>query len=182
MLSSLTDRQRRFVDAYLENRNGKQAAISAGYSAATAVHQASRLLRSVKVVAEMERRSALVQSRSGVTQDMVLAELAKLGFSDIRQVVRWCRNQSDDGDINQVFLVDSDQLNDEAAAAIAEITQGKDGSLKVKLHDKLAALVKIGQHLGMFRPASTPADDLGKKSMPISPPRMPSRVRSGPDC
>ncbi|WP_448651758.1 hypothetical protein ACSHWC_28830 [Pseudomonas fluorescens] len=40
-------------------------------------------------------------------------------------------------------------MDDATAAAIAEVSQGRDG-LKVKLHDKKGALVDIGRHLGMF--------------------------------
>ena len=34
--------------------------------------------------------------------------------------------------------------------AIAQISQGPKGSLRIKMHDKHAALVSIGKHLGMF--------------------------------
>jgi phage terminase small subunit len=52
---------------------------------------------------------------------------------------------------NQVELVSSDEIDDATAAAISEIGQSSTGALKVKLHDKRAALVDIGKHLGMFR-------------------------------
>jgi hypothetical protein len=34
--------------------------------------------------------------------------------------------------------------------AIAQISQGRNGEVRVRLHDKHAALVSIGRHLGMF--------------------------------
>src|SRR6266576_3194648 len=34
--------------------------------------------------------------------------------------------------------------------AVAEVSQTANGALRVKLHDKHAALVSIGKHLGMF--------------------------------
>jgi 2-methylcitrate dehydratase PrpD len=36
------------------------------------------------------------------------------------------------------------------AAAIAQISQGPNGGVRVRLHDKHPALVSIGKHLGMF--------------------------------
>lgn len=45
----LTPRQRRFVDEYLLDLNGKQAAIRAGYSPKTAEVLASQTLRNPKV-------------------------------------------------------------------------------------------------------------------------------------
>src|SRR5258708_24132876 len=41
-------------------------------------------------------------------------------------------------------------ISDKAAAAVAEVWQTANGALRVKLHDKHAALVSIGKHLGMF--------------------------------
>ncbi|HYH39903.1 MAG TPA: terminase small subunit [Azospirillum sp.] len=169
----MTDQKRRFVDAYLVDPNGTKAAIAAGYSPKTAAAQASRLLKDVDVAAAIERGRKLLAVRSGITPEMVLAELAKLGFSDIRQIIQWRANvqqMAEDPDTgepvlqvnNEVVITDSAKLSPEAAAAIAEVSQSKDGTLRVKMHDKLAALVKIGQHLGMFRPLPAP-EQPGKK-------------------
>ena len=48
---ALTQKQRLFVDEYLIDLNGTQAAIRAGYSATTAQEQSSRLLSNVMVQA-----------------------------------------------------------------------------------------------------------------------------------
>ena len=50
----------------------------------------------------------------------------------------------------RVTIVDADKISDEAAAAVAEVWQTVNGALRVKLHDKHAALVSIGRYLGMF--------------------------------
>ena len=49
MTNQLVPKIDRFVDEYMVDLNGTQAAIRAGYSAKTAAQQASRLLRNVKV-------------------------------------------------------------------------------------------------------------------------------------
>ena len=172
---SLSDRQVAFIEAYLLEPNGERAAIAAGYSPRTAAVQASRLLRHVKVAEELGRRRGLMAMRTGITPERVLSELGRIGFSDIRQVVTWRANvthldEDEDGDpvmrvSNEVTISDSAELSDEAAAAVSEVSQTKDGALKVKMHDKLGALVKMGQHLGMFRPASAPVDRRGKKDI-----------------
>jgi phage terminase small subunit len=41
-------------------------------------------------------------------------------------------------------------ISDEAAAAVAEVSQTVNGALRVKMHDKHAALVSLGRYLGMF--------------------------------
>jgi phage terminase small subunit len=84
----------------------------------------------------------------------VLRELAKLGFSDMREVAAW-------GPYGLRWK-DSGELTDEAAACVQEINfrvevrydQNGDrmetGTMKVKLHDKKSALKLLGDHLGIF--------------------------------
>jgi hypothetical protein len=42
------------------------------------------------------------------------------------------------------------KLDENTAAAIAVVSQSSTGALSVSMHDKLAALVALGKHLGMF--------------------------------
>lgn len=159
---ALTAKQQRFVDEYLLDLNATQAAIRAGYSPKTADQQASRLLTNVKVRQYLAERQGERAERTAITQDMVLRELAKIGFSDIRKVVRWGETMVRvvDGEeecaddlvpYHGLALIDSSEVDDDIAGAIAEVSQSRDG-LKVKLHDKKGALVDIGRHLGMFSP------------------------------
>lgn len=162
--SELNVKQRAFVREYLIDLNATQAAIRAGYSADTAYSQGQRLLKHVEVSKAVAAAMKLRSERTEITQDMVLKELAKIGFSDIRKAVKWQsaliteEDNPDGGDIaviktivtNQVQLVSSDDIDDATAAAVAEISQNATGGLKIKLHDKRAALVDIGKHLGMF--------------------------------
>jgi phage terminase small subunit len=60
----------------------------------------------------------------------------------MRQVVSW----GPDG----VAVIDSASINDDAAAAVAEVGKTP-GGIRVKLHDKVGAPEKLGRHLGMFK-------------------------------
>lgn len=159
---ALTVKQQRFVDEYLIDLNATQAAIRAGYSQKTARQIGNRMLTNVDIQAATSKKMGERSNRVEITQDMVLKELAKIGFSDIRKVVRWGETQvrmvdgEDDGPEDMVpyhglALIDSSEIDDSIAGAIAEVSQSRDG-LKVKLHDKKGALVDIGRHLGMFSP------------------------------
>ncbi len=160
-MSSLSPKQAQFVREYLIDLNATQAAIRSGYSAQTAEVQGSRLLRNVKVAEAVETAMSARSARTEITADRVLTELAKIGFSDIRKAVSWKANvtgmiEDEDGTerlavTNQVQLIDSDAIDDDTAAAVAEISQTAQGGLKIKLHDKKGALVDIGRHLGMFK-------------------------------
>jgi phage terminase small subunit len=103
--------------------------------------------------------------KNGVTIEKIVAELAKIGFSDIRKAVRWKsplikeEDNPDGGDAlviksivtNTVEIIGSDEIDDVTAAAIAEISQNEKGGVKIKLHDKRLALVDLGRYLGMFK-------------------------------
>lgn len=162
----LTAAQKRFVEEYLIDLNATAAYRRAGYSATgnAAEVNAARLLRNAKVTEAIAKAQAKRSERTEITQDRVLRELAKIGFADMRKLLKWTGNQTvfdeneaeDSGEVNirvanLVTLFDSDELPDDVAASIAEISQTKEGALKVKLHDKQAALVSIGRHLGMFK-------------------------------
>lgn len=68
---SLTDKQSRFVDEYLIDFNGTQAAIRAGYSERTAAAQSSRLLTNVKVQAHLKDLQASHSERRQITLDTI---------------------------------------------------------------------------------------------------------------
>lgn len=157
---TLTEKQAQFVREYLIDLNATQAAIRAGYSEDTAQPQSSRLLSNVMVSKAIADAMAERSVRTRVTADRVLTELARIGFSDIRSAVAWRANTSETGEededgvpktraFNEVELIGSAEIDHETAAAISEISQGKDGALKVKMHNKVAALQEIGRHLGL---------------------------------
>jgi phage terminase small subunit len=158
---ALTAKQERFVQEYLIDLNATQAAIRTGYSERTAYSQGQRLLKDVEVAEAVKMGQDERAERTEITSDRVLTELAKLGFADIRKAINWQANvvgmvEGEDGEqrlavTNQVCIIDSDKIDDDTAAAIAEISQTDKGGLKVKFHDKRAALVDIGRHLGMFK-------------------------------
>lgn len=157
---ALTAKQRRFVEEYLVDLNATQAAIRAGYSQKTAASIGEENLRKPDIAKAVSDAQKKRSERTEITQDMVLQELAKIGFSDIRKVMRWgettIRTETDkDGEdvevpYHGIALIDSSEIDDNTAAAIAEVSEGREG-LKIKMHDKKGALVDIGRHLGMFK-------------------------------
>lgn len=104
---------------------------------------------------------AKVEERTGVTLEKVVAELAKIGFSNMDDYVK----RTPDGEI---YVNLGDTTRDQMAA-VQEITvdtipgrgtiDGEDGEVepapdikrtKFKLGDKRAALELLGKHLGAF--------------------------------
>lgn len=64
-----------FADEWLIDRDGKRAAIAAGFSERTAASQASRLLTNVNVKAYIDARLLVAQKRREETLDDILNEL-----------------------------------------------------------------------------------------------------------
>src|SRR6476620_8085472 len=58
--------------------------------------------------------------------------------------------KADPGQRVKVLPVPSDELDEDTAAAIAAVSQSSTGALRIKMHNKLAALVVLGKYLGMF--------------------------------
>jgi phage terminase small subunit len=151
----LTPKQARFVEEYLLDLNGKQAAIRAGYSPKTAEVQGSRLLGHPKVQAAVDAAMQARSRRTEVAADRVVAELAKIAFANMRDF--W----PTEGE-----TLDLSRLDQDRAAAVEEIAIDESvdtaGVLRrrtrLKLHDKLAALTSLARHLGMF------TDGVGHKS------------------
>ncbi len=156
--NELTAQQKRFVDEYLIDLNARQAAIRSGYSERTATGQASRLLTIVNVRKAVDIAMKRRVKRTEITQDRVLEELAKIGFSDIRNAVRWGRDPidttSENADPNglnmyPVHLIPSEEISDDVAATISEVSLTTAG-VKIKTYDKLVALKEIARHQGMI--------------------------------
>jgi phage terminase small subunit len=168
---ALTAKQAAFVQEYLIDLNGTQAAIRAGFSAKTAEQQAFQLLKKTLVAEAIQAAMAKRSRRTEITQDRVLRELAKIGFSDIADVVSWGQREvafgfddegrklpaSELGDavvVTHEFApfvtpINSDDLSEDIRSSVSEVALTKDG-LKIKMHDKRGALVDLGRHLGLF--------------------------------
>ena len=86
--AALTQRQQRFVEEYLVDLNGTQAAIRAGYSAHTANEQAARLLANVSVRSAIERGKSEVAVRTGASVDELVSRMRQIILADPRELVK----------------------------------------------------------------------------------------------
>lgn len=139
---TLTEKQKKFIEEYLIDLNATQAAIRAGYSVKTADQQASRMLTNVKVQQAIAEKMAERSRRTGINQDRVLTELAKIAFVNADDV------------INAQDATTKEGASRDDLAAIQSIKVKKNGEdgveREIKLADKLKALEMLGRHLGMW--------------------------------
>jgi phage terminase small subunit len=146
----LTAKQLRFCEEYLIDLNATQAAIRAGYSKHSARFIGQENLTKpnirTKILWLMEERS----KKTGITVERVLEHLAACGFSLITDLISW------DAQGNVTILPSADL---KGPAGVARFSQ-KDGSISVKMHDKIRALIALGNHLDMFGKIRGRGEDL----------------------
>ena len=154
--TKLTARQESFCQHLVDGLNQTEAYEAAGYSVdnklpATVYQAASRLAANSKVIARIQELRDAVQERALVTAVDILTELKGIGMADLSQLVSW--------DKDSVTVKDSDDLPPELTRLVSEVSQTvtKDGgTVKIKLHDKIAALDKMAKTLGMYEEKKTP--------------------------
>lgn len=146
-MDKLTYQQEDFCRQFILDLNATQAAIRAGYSKRTATPSASRLLTSVNVQERIRELQAARSLETKVTAERVLLELARMGFSNMKNFI----NPFDD-EVKNIH-----DLDDNHSACISEINDtvtSIDGvttrKRKIKLYDKTSALEKIARHIGFF--------------------------------
>lgn len=85
---ALTPKQQAFVNEYLVDMNGTQAAIRAGYSARSATEQAYDLLRKPQVWAAITAARKAQMERTQVDADRVVREAWNIATADPRELVQ----------------------------------------------------------------------------------------------
>jgi phage terminase small subunit len=144
----LTPRQQRFVEEYLVDLNGKQAAIRAGYSPKTAEVTASQNLRIPKVQAAITAAQARRSQRTEITQDTVLRELAVLAQSDIRDYV--IDNQGNVA-VREGASADAMRAVSSLKKKITHTDAGVTFETTVTLWNKPMSVRMAGEHVGLFK-------------------------------
>ena len=141
----LTEKQQRFVDEYLIDLNATQAAIRAGYSVKTADAIGCENLTKPNIQQAIAEHMAERSRRTGVNQDRVVLELARIAFVNIDDVV--------DTETGKIL---PDASRDDLACIEGIKYKESDnqfgGSVEreVKVASKLKALELLGKHLGMW--------------------------------
>ncbi len=148
----MTKKQKRFVEEYLIDLNATQAAIRAGYKPDNAQQMGSENLLKPVISAEIAKAMAERSKRTGINQDRVLRELAKIALVNIRDVI----------DPVTATVLPSAAPEDTAAIQSIKVKESfsEAGQMKereVRMADKLKALELLGKHLGMF--SGTPGQD-----------------------
>jgi phage terminase small subunit len=141
----------RFVQEYVIDLNGMQAALRAGLGGKnknkkSAGSVAARIKKRAHVASAI---TALLAEQSGVTASAIVGELGAIGFSRITDYLKL-----ENGRL-ALAVDDLKDLPDEAAAAISKLRERvwDDGTItiEVELHDKVAALNMLAKATPFFK-------------------------------
>lgn len=159
-MGELTEKELRFIDEWLVDPNGTQAAIRAGYSPDSARQIAAENLTKPHIVRVIAERQLATRLKFQIKHEDIVRETARLAFSDIRAIASFNNERG-------VSFFDSEELSDDAARAIAEVSSkttyrpGKRNDdegmnveeRKVKMYPKLEALKLLAQLTGLTKPS-----------------------------
>lgn len=143
---ALTPKQRIFVDEYMRDLNGTQAALRAHYSPNTAREQAARLLSKSNVQEAIAEQMSQRQERVRIDTDWVLKRLGSLADADMADLY------DDDGALLPVKDWPEPWRRGLVAGVDVAEERDSDGNLtavvrKVKLADRMRTLELIGRHV-----------------------------------
>ena len=140
----LTDKQEAFVHEYLIDLNATQAAIRAGYSVKTADVIGCENLTKPNIQQAIAERMAERSRRTGVNQDRVVLELAKIEFVRMTDIVDdhgRIKGTATDDDLACIESIKYKESDNEFGGSVER---------EVKIGSKLKALELLGKHLGMW--------------------------------
>ena len=154
---TLTDRERRFVDAFLISRKQTDAYIKAGYSPKSARANASRMMDKENIRAAIAAGDAVVQKRQVKTLDDLVERLSLVAFSGMERFVHIDADGQPIIDLSRCTPMDLSLLSEITTETFIE-GKGDDAKTvrktKIKLNDNLRAMEMLGKHLGLFKEGS----------------------------
>lgn len=140
----MTNKQKRFIEEYLIDFNATQSAIRAGYSVDTAKDIGCENLAKPNIKRAINKALAERSRRTGITQDRVIQELARIAFVNFNDIVDENGEIKSDASADDLACVESYKVEN------GDSINGSSSKREVKLASKMKALELLGKHLGMF--------------------------------
>lgn len=146
-MAKLNARQQRFVEEYLIDLNATQAAIRAGYKKTEYTDtNANKLLENTRIREAIDKAMAERSKRTGINQDRVIQELARIAFVNPQNVIN-----AEDGSVRDGATEDDLACIQSVKVKTMNSEKGYSEEREVRLNDKIKALELLGKHLGMFK-------------------------------
>lgn len=146
---ALTPKEEEFCRQYVALRNGRQAAIAAGYSEKRAAARACELRAKRNIQERLRELEAEWRQDADVSREQIIAELKAIAFSNIQDDLI-------DAQDPQLYLPFGEEViralparPRHVTASIESVTVSAKGEVYVKRWNKVQALSKLAEILGM---------------------------------
>ena len=154
-LEDLDPKRRRFVEQFRISLNATEAAVKAGYSRKTARQQGSRLLTFVDIQEALVEVQAEDSEPCQIEADRIIGELATLAFINMDDYIRIGQGGEPFVDLSATTRAQKAGLLHFKHREYKE-GRGEDArdvcDLEIRLNPaKFNALIKLGEHVGLFR-------------------------------
>ena len=144
-MAKLNKKQQQFVDEYLIDLNATQAAIRAGYSVNSARDIGCENLTKPNIQEAIAKAMAERSKRTGISQDRIVLELAKLAFVNANDLI-----DPSDASIRAGASEDDLACIQSVKVKTMDGEKGTSTEREIRLNDKMKALELLGKHLGMW--------------------------------
>jgi len=134
----LTNKQKIFIEYYLQEWNATKAALKAGYSKRSAGSIGNENLLKPEIINEIQRRI----EESAMSADEVIHAIGEVGRASIEDIM----DVDERGRLTLNFKKAKEQGK---LSIIKSVTPTREG-LKVELHDRMRALELMGKHHKLF--------------------------------
>ena len=180
--NKLTDKQKLFCKEYIIDFNATRAAKAAGYSKKTARFIATENLSKPNIQEQLSKLTEKRNKRLDIKADNVVEELKKLSFSDFTNYAEVksgyikVGEKKIKGKLEPIYelrqfirLKDTDDWTNQAA--IKGLSQNKDGTIRLILHDKVRAISELVKHIEIEKPKKPPKQHqmVDKDGNPVDP-------------
>ena len=143
-IHALSMLRQRFVEEYMVDFNVSNAALRAGVNAVTG----RKWMKVPEVHLAISARMREIRHRTDVTQDRIVAQMARVAFGDIRNLF------DANGNLKPIHELSEDESAMIEALDVVEGKTDKGNVLlqtkKIKLASKLAYLERLGRYRGLF--------------------------------
>jgi len=173
----LNTKQEQFCQQYLVDHNASASAVRAGYSKKNARVIAAQLMAKPCIKARIGELKNERSERLGITQNNILAAFWDIANADIKNYMSFkprkiiitdpatgLQTEKQEGVV--VTFKDSDTID---TRNISEISVGKDGQCRIKLHQRVTALTQLARHINISATRADVTNDDEKYSDIITP-------------
>jgi phage terminase small subunit len=175
----LSEKEKAFIAEYLVDLNGSQAALRAGYSPKSVAKMAYLILKRPRVIDAISEAQSRRLANIDMRAEDVLSELSAIARGNVLHYMRIGPNGEPTVDLSGVDPARMGALSDILSENLSESRGDRKRDvrrMRIRMHDKVAALDKLAKHFGLLRERVSIENPDGSAFEPVHDPRQVARA------